>query len=78
MVTADLSLTSNALKEVRTDSEDAKSYWKVEHSIAIQFGGIELQAFLEWVDAVSLWYLLCIPCLFNSMSRMTSWSGPRL
>ena len=53
MVTADLSPTSGALKEVMTDSEDARSHWKVEHSIAIQFGGIELQAFLEWVDAVS-------------------------
>jgi len=51
MVTADLSPTADALKEVWTDSEaeDRRSHWKVEHSIAIQFGGIELQAFLEWV-----------------------------
>ncbi len=49
-ISTDMSGISDVLKEWR--GSDGK-YWTVDFNIGIQFGGTELQAYLEWTKYVS-------------------------
>ena len=49
-ISADLSGLSGALEQ-RWGSDGA--YWRLDYKIGIQFGGTELQAYLEWTEDVS-------------------------
>jgi len=49
-ISADLSGLSGALQESWGSDE---KYWRLNYKIGIQFGGTELQAYLEWTEDVS-------------------------
>ena len=49
-ISADLSGLSGAL-EKRRGSDG--TYWALKYKVGIQFGGTELQAYLEWTQDVS-------------------------
>ena len=49
-ISADLSGLSGALKQRRGSDG---TYWTLTYKVGIQFGGTELQAYLEWREDVS-------------------------
>jgi hypothetical protein len=55
---ADLSNLANSLKVQK--GPRGQDFWRVEHSVAVLFGGTQLRARLQWYEGVSLIHYLWV------------------